>query len=91
MDSFYQLSCLFIVHFVSSRWQHHNSNFLMSIKQQENEPFREYINRFNIATLKVQNLDQLVAMTALKVGLLQNDLLFSLNLDYPKDFIKMLE
>ena len=30
-------------------------------------------------------------MTALKVGLLQNDLLFSLNKMYSKDFVEMLE
>ena len=36
-------------------------------------------------------MDQYVAMIALKVGLLQNYLLFSLNLNYSKDFNEMLE
>ena len=32
-----------------------------------------------------------MVMTVLKIELQQNDLLFSLNLNYPKDFAKMLE
>ncbi|XP_073116201.1 uncharacterized protein [Elaeis guineensis] len=91
MDSFHQLSQIFVAHFVSSHRQCHNSDFLVSIKQKDNEPLWNYINRFNAATLEVQNLDQSVAMTALKVRLLQNDLLFSLNLNYPKNFTKVLE
>ena len=36
-------------------------------------------------------MDQFVAMTALKARFLQNDLLFSLNLNYLKDFIEILK
>ena len=41
-------------------------------------------------TLKVCDLDQLVAMTTLKAGLLKNDFIFSLEKRYPKDVIEML-
>ena len=39
-----------------------------------------------MAILKVQNLDQFIAMTALKGGLQKNDLLFLLEKKFPQDF-----
>ena len=38
MDSFHQLSRMFVAHFISNRRQCRNSKFLASIKQRENEP-----------------------------------------------------
>ena len=40
--------------------------------------------------LEVRNLDQSVAMAALKGSLQKNDLLFSLEKKYPKDFADLL-
>lgn len=41
-------------------------------------------------TLEICDLDQLVAIIALKSGLLKNVFLFSLEKRYPKDFAEML-
>ena len=63
---------------------------LINIKQREGESIRAYINRFNVAVLEVRNLHQSVAMVALKGGLQKNDLLFSLEKKYPRDFANLL-
>ena len=84
------MSHQFVAHFVSSRRPRKGSESLINIKQREGESIRAYINRFNIAALEVQNLDQSVAMAALKGGLQKNDLLFSLEKKYPRDFANLL-
>ncbi|XP_014679194.1 PREDICTED: uncharacterized protein LOC106819047 [Priapulus caudatus] len=88
--SFDQMSHQFVAHFVSSRCPRKGSEFLMNIRQREGESIRAYINRFNVAVLEVWNLDQSVAMAALKGGLQKNDLLFSLEKKYPRDFADLL-
>ncbi|KAG1363562.1 hypothetical protein COCNU_11G003890 [Cocos nucifera] len=62
----------------------------MAIRQKEGESIRAYIILFNTAALEVRNLDQSVAMAALKGGLQKNDLLFSLEKKYPRNFADML-
>ena len=88
--SFDQMSHQFVAHFVSSRHLRKGSESLINIKQREGESIRAYINRFNVAVLEVQNLYQSVAMAALKGGLQKNDLLFSLEKKYPRDFADFL-
>ena len=73
-----------MAHFVSSRHPQRGSKSLINIKQREKESIRAYVNRFNIAVLEVRNLDQSIAMAALKGGLQKNDLLFSLKKKYPE-------
>lgn len=48
----------------------------MTIYNMEGDSLHTYLSRFNVATLKVHNLDQLMAMMALKT--------------YPKSFTEML-
>ena len=84
------MSHQFVAHFVSSRRPQKGSESLINIKQREGESIRAYINRFNIAALEVRNLDQSVAMAALKGGLQKNDLLYSLEKKYPRDFADLL-
>ncbi|XP_073107414.1 uncharacterized protein [Elaeis guineensis] len=84
------MSHQFVAHFVSNRRPRKGSESLMNIRQREGESIRAYINRFNVAALEVQNLDQSVAMAALKGGLQKNDLLFSLEKKYPKNFADLL-
>ena len=88
--SFDQMSHQFAAHFVSSRCPWRGSESLINIKQREGESIRAYVNRFNVAALEVRNLDQSVAMAALKGGLQENDLLFSLEKKYPRDFADLL-
>ena len=84
------MSHQFVAHFVSSRRPRRDLESLINIKQKERESIRAYVNRFNTTTLEVQNLDQSVAMAALKGGLQKNDLLFSLEKKYPRDFADLL-
>ena len=58
-----------MAHFVSSRRPRKGSESLINIKQREGESIRAYINRFNVAALEVQNLNQSIVMAALKGGL----------------------
>ena len=88
--SFDQMSQQFAAHFVSSKRPRRGSDSLLAIRQKEGEPIRAYVTRFNAAALEVRNLDQSVAMAALKGGLQKNDLLFSLEKKYPRDFADML-
>ncbi|KAG1365253.1 putative Retrotransposon gag protein [Cocos nucifera] len=84
------MSQQFAAHFISSRRPRRGSDSLMAIRQKEGEPIRAYVTRFNAAALEVRNLDQSVAMAALKGGLQKNDLLFSLEKRYPRDFADLL-
>ena len=79
-----------MAHFISSRHPWKGSESLINIKQREGESIRAYVNRFNVAALEVRNLDQSVAMAALKGGLQKNDLLFFLEKKYPRDFVDLL-
>ena len=84
------MSHQFVAHFVSSRRPRRGSESLINIKQKKGESIRDYINRFNVAALEVQNLDQSVMMVTLKGGLQKNDLLFFLEKKYPRDFADLL-
>ena len=88
--SFDQMSHQFAAHFVSSRHPRRGSESLINIKQREGESIQAYDNRFNIIALEVQNLDQSITMAALKGGLQKNNLLFSLEKKYPRDFADLL-
>ena len=84
------MSHQFAAHFVISRCPRRGSKSLINIKQREGESIRAYVNRFNVATLEVWNLDQSIAMAALKGGLQKNNILFFLEKKYPKDFADLL-
>ena len=84
------MSHQFVTHFVSSWHPWRGSESLINIKQREGESIRAYVNRFNVAALEVRNLDQSIAMAALKGGLQKNDLLFSLEKKYPRNFADLL-
>ena len=85
--SFDQMSHQFAAHFVSSRHPWRGSESLINIKQREGESIQAYVNRFNVTTLEVRNLDQSVTMAALKGGLQKNDLLFSLKKNTPETLL----
>ena len=84
------MSHQFVAHFISSQHPQRGSESLINIKQREGESIRAYVNRFNIAALEVRNLDQSIAIAALKGGLQKNDLLFSLEKKYPRNFADLL-
>ena len=84
------MSHQFVAHFISNRHLRRGSESLINIKQREGESIRAYVNCFNVTVLEVRNLDQSIAMAALKGGLQKNDLLFSLEKKYPRDFVDLL-
>ena len=53
-------------------------NMLIGIKQKESKSLQEFISRFNAATLKVSDLDPMIAMLVMKGGLKPSRFLFSL-------------
>lgn len=78
------------MHFVNSKRLYRGSNFLVNIKQGEQESLGSYISRFNVATLEVYNLDHAVTMITIKSGLQRCPFLFSLEKRSSMDFSKML-
>ena len=62
---------------------------LINIKKKKEESIRAYISYFNAVALEVRNLDQSIAMAALKGSLQKNDLLSFLKRKYPKNFADM--
>ena len=62
----------------------------MNVKQREGESIRSYLCHFNAIVLEVRNLDQSIAMAALKGGLQKNGLRYPLKKTYLKDFVDML-
>ncbi|KAK3041994.1 hypothetical protein RJ639_002302 [Escallonia herrerae] len=67
--SFGQLSDLFQKHFVSSRFRRKNSTSLLNIVQEKNEYLACFLERFNTATLEIDNLDESVKYIAFLRGL----------------------
>ena len=63
------LEALFHQHFIAWRWHKKTSIHLISIKQQEHESLADYIKRFNEESLKISDLQNEVAFTALILGL----------------------
>ncbi|KAK3031548.1 hypothetical protein RJ639_035461 [Escallonia herrerae] len=64
VHSFAQLSDLFQKHFVSSRSRRKNSSSLLNVVQEKNESLACFLERFNAATLEIDNLDKSVKYTA---------------------------
>ncbi|KAK3033254.1 hypothetical protein RJ639_033134 [Escallonia herrerae] len=69
IHSFSQLTDLFQNHFVSSKTRRKNYVSLLNVVQERNESLTHYLGRFNAATLKIDNLDELVKYTAFLRGL----------------------
>ena len=63
---------------------------LIGMKQRETESLQEFITRFNTVTLEVTDLDQMVAMSAMKGALKPSRFLFSLEKKFSTSFFKML-
>ncbi|XP_038985514.1 uncharacterized protein LOC120111721 [Phoenix dactylifera] len=90
VSSFEQLGRQFITNFAAGRRQRRTSDSLLDIKQREGESLKDYLDRFTAATWEVRELDQSVAMSALKTGARSYRFLFSIEKSFPADFTKML-
>ncbi|XP_057962237.1 uncharacterized protein LOC131153796 [Malania oleifera] len=69
---------LFTGHFLSSRRIAKTTGHLMSMAQGEQETLKNFMHRFNTATLEIRNLDMGVALVALTTVLLPGSFLYSL-------------
>ncbi|XP_038976592.1 uncharacterized protein LOC120107395 [Phoenix dactylifera] len=90
ISSFEQLGRQFASTFAASRPQRRTSDSLLDIKQKEGESLREYLDRFTAATWEVRELDQSIAMSALKTGARSYRFLFSIEKNFPADLTEML-
>ncbi|XP_038976929.1 uncharacterized protein LOC120107647 [Phoenix dactylifera] len=90
VSSFKQLGRQFAANFAASRRQRRTSDSHLNVKQREGESFKDYLDRFIAATWEVRELDQSIAMSALKTGARSYRLLFSNEKSFPVDFTEML-
>ncbi|KAK3029813.1 hypothetical protein RJ639_038255 [Escallonia herrerae] len=90
--SFAQLSDLFQKHFMSSRYRKKNLASLPDVVQERNESMSSYLGRFNAATLKINNLDELVKYTAFLCGLHPTSkFVFAVNKSLPGNMSALLD
>ncbi|KAL0445067.1 UNVERIFIED_CONTAM: Retrovirus-related Pol polyprotein from transposon.6 [Sesamum latifolium] len=76
--SFQEFRSLFLHQFGSSRKLCKTELSLFAVRQKDNEPLKEYLQRFNAAALEVPSTTQEVKASALSQGLLDGDFFKSL-------------
>ncbi|XP_057981262.1 uncharacterized protein LOC131166703 [Malania oleifera] len=83
--SFQEMEQMFTGHFLSSRRVAKTTGHLMSMVQGEQETLKNFMHRFNTATLEIRNLDMGVALAALITALKPGSFLYSLGKKPPVD------
>ncbi|GFZ18269.1 hypothetical protein Acr_27g0000080 [Actinidia rufa] len=68
IDTFGDLSRLFVVNFMSCRVRQKNVSYLFTIHQKETESLKDYVKRFNQAILEVENASDKVVIMAMMEG-----------------------
>ena len=89
--SFGLLEYSFVAHFSTSRKPPRTSNGLFSIKQEETETLWDFVAHFNAATLKVKNLNEDMAISAMKRGLRGSRFSYFLDKILPRIYAELLE
>ena len=79
IDSFGDLSRLFVANFMSCRIRQKNASHLFTIHQKETENLKEYVKQFNKAILEVKDPSDKVVVMAMMEGLLPGPLFDSLS------------
>nr|XP_023911295.1 uncharacterized protein LOC112022901 [Quercus suber] len=90
IDNFEQLSNSFVHHFVGGQRPKRTANHLLTIKQGEKETLRSYVTRFTRGMLEMDELDDKVQLTTIKVGLKSTDFVVSLAKNPPKKMAEAL-
>ena len=80
-----------MAHFSTSRRPPHTSDSLFSIKQGETETLQDFVARFNAAMLEVKDLNENMAISAMKKGSRRSQFTYSLNKTLPRTYAKLLE
>ncbi|KAL0452034.1 UNVERIFIED_CONTAM: hypothetical protein Slati_1181500 [Sesamum latifolium] len=78
IGNFQEFCSLFLHQFASSRKLRKTELSLFAIRQKDDEPLKEYLQRFNAATLEVPAATQEVKASAFSQGLLDGDFFKSL-------------
>ncbi|KAL0445546.1 UNVERIFIED_CONTAM: hypothetical protein Slati_1682500 [Sesamum latifolium] len=78
IGSFQEFRSLFLHQFTSSRKLRKTKLSLFAIRQKNNEPLKEYLQRFNTAALEVPSATQEVKANAFSQGVLDGDFFKSL-------------
>ncbi|XP_057952463.1 uncharacterized protein LOC131146722 [Malania oleifera] len=78
VGSFQGMEQMFIGHFLSSRRVAKTTGHLMSMVQGDRETLKNFMHRFNTATLEIRNLDMGVALATLTTALQPGSFLYSL-------------
>ena len=90
IDNFEQLSDSFVHHFIGGQRHKRLTFYLLTIKQQEGETLREYVDCFNKVVLEIDKGDDQVKMMTFRAGLVNPDLVFSLGKTTPTLMIDLL-
>ncbi|XP_057473957.1 uncharacterized protein LOC130762285 [Actinidia eriantha] len=69
IDSFDELSKLFVANFMSYRVRQKNASHLFTVHQKETKSLKDYVKRFNQAVLEVEDPSDKVVIMALMEGL----------------------
>ncbi|XP_057484602.1 uncharacterized protein LOC130770973 [Actinidia eriantha] len=84
VDSFGDLSRLFVANFMSCRIRQKNASHLFTIHQKETERLKDYVKRFNQAILEVDDPSNKVVIMAMMEGLRPGPLFDSLSKNVPE-------
>ncbi|GFZ10627.1 hypothetical protein Acr_22g0000250 [Actinidia rufa] len=84
IDSFGDLSRLFVANFMSCRNREKNASHLFTIHQKETESLKDFVKRFNQAILEVEDPSDKVIIMAMMEGLRPSPLFDSLSKNVPE-------
>ncbi|XP_057464641.1 uncharacterized protein LOC130754441 [Actinidia eriantha] len=84
IDSFGDLSRLFVANFMSCRNRQKNASHLFTVHQKEAESLKDFVKRFNQATLEVEDPSDKVIIMAMMEGLRPGPLFDSLSKNVPE-------
>ncbi|XP_059669077.1 uncharacterized protein LOC132314203 [Cornus florida] len=90
IENFEELSKQFIGHVIAGQRHRKPATHLLNVKQQNGEPLRDYISRFNTEMLQVEEVDDKVALTAFIGGLQTSKFLFSFSNEAPTSMIELM-
>ncbi|GKV18411.1 hypothetical protein SLEP1_g28799 [Rubroshorea leprosula] len=91
IDSYSQLAKLFSNKFASQREIKHTTTELMQVHQKERESLRDYMQRFNKATLDIDNVPDTICLSTLLHGLKRGRFLDDLLENPPKTWNEIRE
>ena len=87
---FKELSNNFVTHFIGGQRHKRSTHALMQIRQQKDESLRSYVAQFNKEALLINEMDEMVLVTAISSRLKEGEFFFFVLRDEPKTIANML-